>query len=387
MLPRIQIIDNDVDASEQLQRMLEAEGYEVLSTVTGQAGIAMAELNRPSLVLLELDLPDLDGYDVLHALRGTPALAQTPVLIYSSRSDVASKVAGFKAGADDYIVKPAAPAELVARIRAALRSEDKPLAHIVTVWGTKGGVGATTVATNLAVALRSKTETRVTLVDAAVLGGMVEVLLNLPPSHTMSDLLPRLYDLDAELLSSVLAKHSSGITALLSAPASTDGSTVQPEHLERILSWLQPAADYIVVDTSPSLDDSTLTVLQHANQVVVVVTPEMTSLRNARMFLNVAENLQGESQEFTLVLNRYPMPGGLALKDIEGALRAKVAVQIPADESVTTYAINRGIPFVASHPRSALAKALFRLADAVVGAAKEGTRVAIMSSVLARRTE
>ena len=387
MPPRIQIIDNDVESSEQLQRILEAEGYEVLSTVTGQAGIAMAELNRPSLVLLEIELPDLDGYDVLHALRGTPTLAQTPVLIYSSRADVSSKVAGFKAGADDYIVKPAAPAELIARIRAALRSEAKPLAHIVAVWGTKGGVGTTTVATNLAVALRSKTGGRVTLMDAAVLGGMVEVLLNLPPAHTMSDLLPRLYDLDTELLSSVLAKHSSGITALLSAPASTDGNPVQPEHLERILSWLQPAADYVVIDTSPSLDDSTLTLLQLANQVIVIVTPEMTSLRNTRSFLNVAENLQGESQVFTLVLNRYPLQGGLSLRDIEGALRAKMAVQIPTDEPITTYSINRGIPVVTSHPRSSVSKGIHRLTDAVIRAEKETARVAIMSTVLARRTD
>jgi pilus assembly protein CpaE len=298
---------------------------------------------------------------------------------------VSSKVAGFKAGADDYVVKPAAPAELVARIRASLRTEDKPLAHIVAVWGTKGGVGATTVAANLAVSLRTKTKKRVTLMDAAVLGGMVEILLNLPPAHTMADLLPRLYDLDAELLSSVLAKHSSGITALLSAPASVDGSEVQPEHLERILSWLQPASDYIVVDTSPSLDDSTLTMLQLANQVSVIVTPEMTSLRNARTFLNVAENMQSESQEFTLVLNRYPMPGGLSLRDIEGALRAKIAVQIPADQAVTTYAINRGIPVVTSHPRSGVAKGIQRLADAVIRTEKESPRAAIMSAVLARR--
>ena len=386
MLPKIQIIDSDVDASDQLERILVAEGYEVLRTVTGQAGIALAELNRPSLVLLDTDLPDINGCEVLRALRADPATARIPILIHSAQDDVASKVAAFKAGADDYIVKPVAPAELVARIRATLRSEEKPLAHIVAVWGTKGGVGTTTLASNLAVGLRSKTGKMVTLMDAAVLGGMVEVLLNLPPAHTIADLLPRLYDLDAELLHSVLAKHSSGVLALLSAPASTDKNGVQPAHMERILAWLQPSTDYIVVDTSPSLDESTLAVLQLADQVVVVVTPEMTSLRNAKMFLNVAEALRGDSHEFTLVLNRYPIQGGLALRDIEGALRSKVAVQIPSDEALATYAVNRGIPLVTSHPRSAISKGMLRLADAVISAEKQGNRVPIVTAVLARRT-
>lgn len=385
MLPKIQIIDSDADASDQLERILEAEGYEVVRSVTGQAGIAMAELNHPSLVLLETDLPDIDGSEVLLALRSTPSIAKIPILIYSTRDDVSSKVAGFKAGADDYIVKPAAPAELVARIRAALRSDEKPLAHIVAVWGTKGGVGTTTLATNLAVGLRSKTGKTVTLMDAAVLGGMVEVLLNLPPAHTIADLLPRLYDLDAELLHSVLAKHSSGVLTLLSAPASTDGNVVLPAHVERILAWLQPSTEFIVLDTSPSLDESTLAVLQLANQIVVVITPEMTSLRNARMFLNVATALHGDSQPFTLVLNRYPIKGGLALRDIEGALGSKVAVQIPSDEALATYAVNRGIPVVTSHPRSGVGKGMLRIADAVISAEKQGNRVPIVSTVLAKR--
>ena len=385
MVPKIQIIDHDVEAVEQLQAVLEAEGYEVLTTVTGQAGLAMAELNAPSLILLELDLPDIDGYEILRALRGTPSVAQSPIMIYSSKDDVASKVAGFKAGADDYIVKPAAAAELVARIRAALRSDEKALAHIVAVWGTKGGVGTTTLASNLAVALRNRTDAKVTLMDAAVLGGMVEVLLNLPPSHTIADLVPRLYDLDAELLSSVLAKHSTGLRALLSAPASTDGNLIGAAQFERILAWLQSSTDYVVIDTSPSLDESTRAVLQLANQILLVITPEMTSLRNAKLFLNVAQSLQENGQETLVFLNRHPTKGGLALKDIEAALRTKVAFQVPADEELVTYSVNRGVPLMLSHPRSAVAKAVGRVAEAIVKAAKEGNRVAIMSTVLARR--
>jgi pilus assembly protein CpaE len=384
VLPRIQIIDSDLDVTEQLQRTLESEGYEVLTTVTGQAGIAMAERSRPSLVVLDVDLPDIDGYEVLRALRGTPATARVPIFVHSARSEVADKVRCFKAGADDYIVKPAATAEVVARIRAALRADEHRLAHIVALWGTKGGVGTTTLASNLAVALRSKTGGRVTLMDASVLGGSMEVLLNLPPRHTIADLLPRLDDLDTELLSSVLAQHSSGVKALLSAPWRTNGNLVQPTHYERILAWLQPANDYVVVDTSPSLDESTLTVLQLVDHIVLVLTPEMTAMRSAKLFLDVARPLREQSQELTLALNRYQAKGGIGLRDIEAALRTKVKVRIPVDEALVTFSINRGIPLVVSHPRSAVAKGLSQLADEVIGAASEGKRVAIMSTILGR---
>jgi pilus assembly protein CpaE len=386
MLPIIQIIDRDLDLTEELKGILEAQGYEVLTTVTGQAGIAMAERNRPSLILLDTDLPDIDGYEVCRTLRSNPATAKAAILMYSARAEVADKVAGFKAGANDYIVKPAAPAELVARIKAALRSEERSLAYIVALWGAKGGVGTTTIASNLSVALRLRTGKRVILMDASVLGGTLEVLLNLPPRHTIGDLLPRLHDLDTELLGSVLADHSSGIKVLLSTPWNENGNTPQPTQLERILAWLQPACDYIVLDTSPSLDESTLTVLQLADEVILVLTPEMTSLRNARLFLDVARTFGQEPQQFTLALNRYPIKGGLNLKAIEEALRTKVDVQIPPDQALVTFSINRGIPLVISHPRCPVARGFFKLADSVLATAKKRERVPIMSTVLARRS-
>jgi pilus assembly protein CpaE len=386
MMPTIQIIGHDVDDTKELKRILEAEGYEVLSTVSGQAGIALAEINRPKLILLDTDLPDIDGYEVCRALRGSTYTAKAAILMYSTRAEVADKVAGLEAGANDYIVKPAAPAELLARIKAALRSEERPLAYIVALWGSKGGVGTTAIASNLSVALRSKTGKRVILMDACMLGGTLEVLLNLPPRRTIADVLPHLDDLDTELLGSVLTKHSSGIRVLLSAPWSSDGETVQPTQFELILAWLQPACDYIVLDTSPAMDDSTLAVLQLADQVILVLTPEMTALRNARLFLSMAETFGPESQELTVALNRYPLKGGIKLKEIEAALRTKVGVQIPRDDALVTYSINRGIPLVTSHPRSPVAKGFFRLADAVIATAKKKQRVAVISTVLSRRS-
>jgi len=371
-LPKILIVDSDLNTVEQLQQLFVGEGYEVLTAVTGQEGVQLAHVHRPSLVLLDVDLPDMDGYGVCRALRGAAATAQVPILIYSARTEVADKVAGFKAGANDYIVKPTAPAELVARVKAALRLDEHALAHAVALWGAKGGVGTTTVASNLAVALQAKTAKagkRVALLDASVLGGTLGVVLNLAPRRTIADLLPRLDDLDAELLASVLATHSSGVRVLLSMPWSKDGDSVHAAQFERILDWLQGATDYVVVDTSPSLDEGTTAVLQHADQVIVVLTPEMTSLRNARIFFQAVESWGKPAGKFLLALNRYPAKGGIPLKDIEAALHRRVEIEIPGDEPLVTFSINRGIPLFMSHPRSPVAQGYARLAEAVVAAA------------------
>ncbi len=386
MSPIILLIDHDVDSVEETKRILEMEGYQVLSTVTGQAGLMVAQLRRPSLVLVETDLPDVDGYEVCRALRGMPPTADVPIIIHSGRDEVADKVAGFRAGATDYIVKPSAGAELIARIKAALRTEEQPLAHIVALWGTKGGVGTTTLAANLAVALRSTTNKRVTLVDASILGGTLEVLLNLSPIHTMEDLLPRLDNLDSELLTSVLAQHSSGVKVLLAPPQSTNGSSLQPSELDRILVWLQQANDYVILDTSPSLDPMTLRVLQLSHQVIAVLTPEMTSLRNARLFLSMVETWEQAPENLALVINRYPVKGGLRLKDIEAALQKKITAQIPNDEPLVTYSINRGIPVFVSHRHSPVARSFLKLAQTLVNTAEQKPRESLLSSVLGRRS-
>jgi pilus assembly protein CpaE len=365
-LPRILVIDGDLNTVKELQRVLAAEGYEVVTASSGQQAVSAVQSQQPNLVLLEVELPDVDGFEVCRALRSNPATAKLPILIYSARSEVAFKVAGFKAGANDYIVKPAAAAELIARIRASLRTEESTSAHTVALWGSKGGVGTTTMASNLAVALQSKTKKRVALVDASVLGGTLGVMLNLSPIHTMADLLPRIDNLDAELLSSVLATHSSGVKVLLSTPWSKNGSSMHPEDLQRIVDWLREANDFVVLDTSPSLDDTTQAVLERSDQVVVVLTPEMTALRNARLFLKTAAAWGQPSTKLVLALNRSQTKGGIPLRDVEIALGSRIDVEIPGDEPLATYAINRGIPLFISHQRSPIGQGYARLADSVL---------------------
>ncbi len=366
MSPRILLIDPDLDSAERLQRVLTAEGYEVLTSITGQAGLLLARMNRPDLIVVDIDLPDMDGLEVCSLLRSSRSTAKVPILVYTARSETADKVACFKCGVQDYVVKPADLAELVVRIRVAVTSAERVRAKVVVVWGAKGGVGSSTVASNVAVALRSSTQKRITLVDASVMGGTVGVMLNVASRHTLSDLLPRIDSLDLELLSSVLASHATGVRVLLSMPWSRDGQVAQPDQLMFILDWLQEANDYLVVDTSPSLDPTTAAVLRMADLVVTVLTPEMTTLRNARLFLRIFESWGQPKEKLLLVLNRSALKGGIKKADVQSALQRSIDTEIPNDEPLVTYSINRGIPLVISHKRSPIGHSLLQLANTIV---------------------
>jgi pilus assembly protein CpaE len=264
------------------------------------------------------------------------------------------------------VVKPAAPAELLARIRSMARLEETARGHVVAVWGSKGGVGSSVLASNLAVALRSLDGGEVTLVDASVLGGSIGVCLNIISPHSIADLMPRFESLDTDLLDSVLANHSSGIRVLLSAPWGQDGaSPLEPLQVERILGRLRQSSAYVVVDTSPSLDPTTVGVLRQADQTVVVLTPEMTALRNVRVALRVFKSWGQDPRRLIMVLNSCAAKGGILLRDVESALEAKMDVLVPSDEPMVMYSINRGIPLVSSHPKSAVGQGMLRLAQVV----------------------
>lgn len=363
---KVLVIDNDLNSTDQVTELLLGRGYEVVSAVTGQGGLLQAQLERPDLVLIDVVLPDLDGFDVCRSLRNMPHLAQAPILIHSASSTVEDKVAGFRAGANDYMVKPVAPAELLARVEAALGAGERPRARIITVWGSKGGVGVTTLAGNLAVALRNHSGKKVTLVDASVLAGTLGLMLNLPPQRTTADVVEQIDNLDGELLASMLTGHASGVRALLSAPWSTNGNGLRPEHLDRILSCLQDSSDYIVIDTAPSLDATTVGALQVADRIVVVLTPEMTALRNARLFVSTTQSWGLLRENLVLVLNRHGMHGGIKSKDIERSLQTRLDLTLPDADTLVTHSINRGVPLVLSHKRTPLARGIVRLAEMLV---------------------
>lgn len=236
---------------------------------------------------------------------------------------------------------------------------------VIAIYSPKGGVGRTTLAANLAVALRMMTHQPVVLVDGSMQLGDLALVLNIESEYGIDDLLYRADELDRSLLEGVLVPHSSGVMVL---PAPSRIETVEimpPEPLLRLLARLREMFDYTIVDTWPILDDGTITVLDNADMILLVTTPELSSLRSARSFLEHSEHLEGRHGRVHVVLNRACSRGGFKLRAIEESLACPVYARIPNDEPLATYSLNRGQPLVISHRRSGLAQGILQLAQLV----------------------
>jgi len=366
---RILVVDRDPSAVAVVRSILRAQGWEVIHCKTAADALEKARLEGPDAVLTELDLPDMNGADLCRTLRQRAETASTPIIVLSASPGVAERVTSLRAGASDYLVKPPDAQELIARLKAALDLRKEKAGFVTAVLGSKGGVGTSMVAVNLAIALRHEMRAGVALIDAAMAGGAVDVMLNLQAPGGAGQRLPKFSDLEWSDFESILTPHVSGIQALLMQQQAADG--INPEDLRRVLVALRKVRDFVVVDSWAVLDENTSTILEIADRVLLVLTPEITALRGARLFLEHANALGLPRDRVVPVLNRFPQRGGLQRRDVENALGMTVQVTIPDDVKLVTYSINRGVPLFESHARSGIARQVSILAKGLAKMARQ----------------
>jgi len=260
---------------------------------------------------------------------------------------------------------PAASAQAASLTAAPLQTQR---GKIITFFSPKGGVGRTTIATNLAVALHQSTGQPVVLVDGSLPFGDIAVILNMSPkAKTIADLVGSFDQVDAEVLESVLVPHSTGIKVLLAPPTPEASELITGPNIKRILETLRGSYAYVVVDTWPSFQEQVLTMLDVADVILTLMTLEITSLKNVRVFMEIAEKLGYDEHKVQLVANRNDSSGGIKASDVETSLARKIPHTIVSDGRALVLAVNRGVPFVISHRDSQVAKDIFTLADKLSG--------------------
>ncbi|MBI3733839.1 MAG: response regulator [Chloroflexi bacterium] len=382
---RIMLVDDDPMFSEMLRLVLAQEGFDVTLVGTGEDAYEKAVRQPPDLAIVDVVLPRMDGFTLCRRLRQAPTTRALPILILTVKGDVADKIAGFEAGADDYLTKPFQPQELTYRIRGllgraqssgavTLRDDGRGRGQVIAVFGTKGGVGKTMIAVNLAVALKKKSGKAVTLFDADFFFGDVGVHLNLPTTYSIVNLIERTDRLDPSWTDGILLKHESGIRVLLSPFRPEDAELVTVEHVKRILDFLAQTADYVVVDCQSSYDDRMLTILERCNSLMVVITPEIGSLKNTYMFLELAARLGLPMSKVHIVLNRSNSGVGIDVKEVEKALRQPVAVQVVSGGQQVVISVNRGTPLVLKQPDHVFSKQVMQMTELVLAEGQRKTK-------------
>jgi pilus assembly protein CpaE len=230
-----------------------------------------------------------------------------------------------------------------------------------------GGAGRTTIATNRALALKKETNGRVCLVDANLQFGDVGVLLNLnPKNRSMYDAVDG-GEPDAEITNSVVIDHSTGIRVLLAPPSPEGADLVTPAYLRKMVDHLRDTHDFVVVDLPAALNDHSLAIMDAADQIVVLTALEITTIKNVRLFLEVADQLEYDRSKIRLVVNRSDSAQGIRIADVEASIRRSIDGTIVSDGRLAVLAVNRGVPFVVSHPDGALSRDVVKLARTLAG--------------------
>jgi pilus assembly protein CpaE len=299
------------------------------------------------------------------------------------------------AGAREFLVKPFSSDELTASIRQVFtRERDKMTrmavaaaeaggprtatsqtpsgepGQVVAVFSPKGGVGRTTVAVNLAVAAATELGKKVVLVDGSFQFGDVGVLLNLNPKNkSIADLVPELEQAghEVESIDTFVINHSAGIRVLLAPPSPEMAELITPAGIKRVIEALRLTHELVVVDCTAFFNDTTLAILDSADTILTMLSLEITSIKNMRLFLEVADQLGYDGGKVRLILNRADSALGIRVTDVEHSIGRKVDETIVSDGRSVVYALNRGVPFFLSNREAQVSQDILRLARSVVG--------------------
>jgi len=390
---RILIVDDIADTRDNLAKLLGFEpDFEVVGSASGgQEAIALAKELTPDAILMDINMPDMDGITATEIISST--LSGSPIIMMSVQGEQDYLRRSMLAGAREFLVKPFSADELVNAIRhvhelekvkraryaqaapaggpaAAPTGPTQPeTGKVITLFSPKGGVGRTTIATNLAVALHQSTGKPVALVDGSLPFGDIGVILNMnPKAKTLADLVGSFESADADVLETVLVSHSSGIKVLLAPPTPESAELITGANMKHVLDTLRSRYAFIVVDTWPSFQEVVLMMMDAADVVLTPMTLEITSLKNVRVFLEITEKLGYGEEKVQLIANRNDSSGGIKATDIEESLGRKIPHTIVSDGRTLVLAVNRGVPFVISHRESQVSKDIFTLGGKLSGA-------------------
>ena len=271
-----------------------------------------------------------------------------------------------------------------AQVQEALR----PL-RTYAVFSPRGGVGTSIVATNLAIELRAESGEPVLLIDGKLFFGHLDVMLNIRARNTIADLVPHANLLEPGLIGDVVVPHASGIDVLLSPTDIQVAQGMRAEDIYNIISGVKKPYGYVVIDAGSALTENTVTMMDAADRILLVTTPDLVALHDASRFIQISRSLSYPPEKTMIVLNRANLNGGVKPRDIETALRHEVFAQIPDDGANVVRSLNRGIPLVMQYPRSAATQAIQKLAGAVVqmGGGVSGAAPAAKSSKKKRKSK
>jgi len=388
MAEKILIIDDDVDTLRLVGLMLQRQGYEISASSNGSQGLAKALEERPDLILLDVMMPDMDGYEVARRLRKNPATQTVPILMFTAKTQLDDKVTGFEVGADDYLTKPTHPTELQSHVKALLArsaQKEKGAGEIVTalhehhgylvgVISARGGLGVSSLASNLAAGIYSRVQSDVILAELTPGQGTIGMDFGYQNPKGLTELLQgTVSEITIEKVESSLSPHNSGVKLLLASGNPRDMTlTSQVQNYKTLITRLSTLARFIVLDLGSGLPSFVQKILPMCNQCIVVVEGVSSTIQHTKMLIDDIVGLKVDPKNISVVLNnRMRSESQMQMSQVKEKLGHSIAATLTPAPEAFQQAARLQTPAVICQPTNMTSQQFLKIADTIIEREKQ----------------
>jgi pilus assembly protein CpaE len=380
MSEKILIIDDDLDTLRLVGLMLQRQGYQISAATNGQQGLEKAFEEDPDLILLDVMMPDMDGYEVTRRLRQNPSTLQTPILMFTAKTQLDDKVVGFEVGANDYLTKPTHPSELQARVKTLLARinskksttgslQDLSRGYVIGVLGARGGLGTTTMAVNLGAGLQARTKAEVVVAEMLPGQGTLALDVGVTNARGLVDLLglTKLSEITRDSVREVLVPHPSGIKLLLASDRPRDMHLInQTANYEALVKKLAGLARFVVLDLGVGIQPFAEKVLPLCNEVLIVLEGVPNTIIHTKALIDDIAALGLTRKSIKVVLNnRIRSETQLPSSQVQAQLEHEILSTLTPAPELFVQATRMQTPAILCQPDSLTARQITKLVDFV----------------------
>ena len=376
------VVDSDVNSRADTNRALSLSHF----TVSGEAGygidaVSMAKEKDPDVIVLAMEEPVARAAQAMSSL--ADALPNTPIIVYSSLSDAVSVRRAMVSGARDYLVKPPRPEELARAIYSVLEQEERRRTRltgdtastaargtVITVFGAKGGIGKTTISTNLAAALQKNTDSSVAIVDMDTRFGDVAIMMDVVVEFSIADVGRNIDTVDRESISDYLVRHSGGVEILPAPLHPSEWGALHRQHIGKVIDLLSQTRDYVIVDTPGAFNELVATALEAAHIILLVTSMDIASIKDTALALEMLRAASVPEDKVKLIINHSTSSNSLRPEDVERVLEYEVYWRIPHDVAVSS-SNQLGQPIILAKPYARASRAITDIAFSLAGLRRE----------------
>ncbi|HLA06200.1 MAG TPA: response regulator, partial [Anaerolineales bacterium] len=339
---RVLLIDDEQFYYKLIQNALKEADFELEYARSGNEGLSKISSFKPEMLIVDLKLPEMDGFEILERMRRNPAFSHTPVIVITAKDELTEKLKAFELGADDYLVKPFQPEELVARMGLlARRGKAMQLVHkmnpigektatIVTVHSLRGGLGCSSIVVNLGLAFHKLWKLDTLLVDGILTAGQIALMLDGKSTTTWEFLVGVEPDnLDNSIVSELMCLHKSGVRYIASPKYPIASDTFTAEMLQVLMKKLKSRNDFLVIDVSHDFSDMTIQMLSMSSTILLVMAPEMASLRTTVSAIEIYDRLGISVDKVKIVLNNNSSSPAIRQAQLEKVLKRPIDFVLP----------------------------------------------------------